>query len=123
MQPLQRGRAAFDEAAVVLGEISDGGFVSPNYLAGVDEGTVVTAGLAQLGFRSGRRIRQKGVHQRGLPCSVAAHQSDSFSARDAGGETANHLLITVSLAEVLDFENMFARRALLLEFDVGALYV
>src|SRR5580700_8793007 len=28
MQPLQRGRAAFDEAAVVLGEISDGGFVS-----------------------------------------------------------------------------------------------
>src|SRR5580692_8199398 len=53
MQPLQRGHAAFDEAAMILGEVSDGGLVSPDHFSGIDERAVVAASLAQFGFGSG----------------------------------------------------------------------
>ena len=58
-----------------------------------------------------------------FPCSVAAHEGDSFSAGDAGGEVADNFVLSVGFAQMFDFEDVFARGALLLEFDVRALDV
>jgi len=49
MEPVERGHAACDEAAMILSEISDGGFVAPEDFSGIDERAVVAAGFAQLG--------------------------------------------------------------------------
>ena len=46
MQPLDRGHATLDQAAVVLREVANGSFMSPEDFAGVDEGSIVAAGLA-----------------------------------------------------------------------------
>ena len=121
MQPVEHGHAAFDQAAMVLREISDGGFVSPDDFSGVDERAVVAAGLAQFGFGRGGRVREQSVDQRGLAGSVAAHEGDAFAASNAGGEVADDVVIAVGFAEVFDFENVFAGRPLLLELDIGAL--
>ncbi len=77
MQPLERRHSFFDKRAVVLGEISDGCFVSPDDLAAGKELAVVAAGLAQLRFRNGRRVGQQSVQQCGLAGAVAAHQARS----------------------------------------------
>src|SRR5580704_14460633 len=123
MEPLQHGGAAFDQAAMVLSEISDRGFMTPNHFAAVEEWAVVAAGLAQLGFWGGRRIRQQRIYQSGLPCSVAAHERDAFATRDAGGKVANHGSVAVGLAQMFNFQNVFAGGALRFELDVGALDV
>ena len=102
---------------MILSEVSDGSFMSPYHLAGVDEWAVVATGLTQFGFRRGRRIRQQSVQQRSLPCPVAAHQRDFFPSRDAGGKVADDSLLVVGLIETLDLQNVFARRPLLLELD------
>ena len=120
MEPVQSGHAACDEAAVVLSKISDGGFVAPDHFAIVDEGTVISAGLAKFGLRRGGRICEQGVDQGGLPCSVAAHQCDAFAAGDAGSEITNNFSVAVGFAEVFDFKNVFAGGTLGLELDVGA---
>ena len=121
MQPLQNRRAAFDQAAVVLRKISNRRFVSPNHFSRVHKRSVIAAGLAQLGFRRGRRIRQQRIHQSRLPRSIAPHQRDSFPARNARREVAYDRFVSVSLAQVLDFENVFSRRPLLLELDIRPL--
>ena len=41
MQPLDGRGAVFDQAAMVLREVADRGFVSPDHFAGIDEGSVV----------------------------------------------------------------------------------
>src|SRR5579863_913094 len=103
---------------MVLREVSDRGFVSPDHFAGVEEGSVVAAGFAKFGFRRGGRVREQRVYESGLPYPVAAHESDPFAARDAGGEVTNYPLVTVRFAQVLDLENVFAGRTLLLKLDV-----
>ena len=45
MQPLEGGHALFDEGPVILREISDRGFVSPDDFAVIQERAVVAAGL------------------------------------------------------------------------------
>ena len=61
MQPLDRCRVGFDQAAVILGEVADGRLVSPERLARIDEGAIVAAGLAQFSLGSRRRICEQGV--------------------------------------------------------------
>ncbi len=102
---------------MILREVSNRSFVSPGDLALVDERPVITASLAQFGVGRRRRIRQQGIQQRGLPCAVAAHQSDFFAADNAGGEVLNDLLLAVGFAQMLNFQNVLARGTLLLEFD------
>ena len=123
MQPLEHRHAAFNQAAVILGEVPDGGFVSPDQLAGVDEGSVVTTGLPQFSLRRGRRIRQQSIQQRRLPCPVAAHERDFFAADDAGGKLADDFLLAVRLTQMFDLQDVLARRPFLLEFDEWALDV
>ena len=118
MKPVENGHAAFDQAAMVLGEISDGGFVSPDHFTGIDERAIVATGFAEFGFGRGGRIRQDGIDQRGLPCSVAAHERNAFAAGDAGGEIADDFLVAVGFAQVFDFENVFSAGTLLLELDI-----
>ena len=81
MQPFERRHSFFDQRAVVLREISDGRFVSPDDLAVAQERAVVAAGLAQLSFRNGRRVGQQRIQQRRLARAVAAHQRDLFAAQ------------------------------------------
>src|SRR5579864_43947 len=108
---------------MILREVSDRGFVPPGDFTGVDEGTVIAARFPQLGFGRGRRVRQQGVQQSRLPCSVPSHKRYLFPAGDTGREIANDLVVAVSFSEVLDFKDVLARRALLLEFDIWALNV
>jgi hypothetical protein len=47
MKPLQHLDARLDQRLVVLGEISDSSFMTPDNFSAVDEGPVVAAGFAQ----------------------------------------------------------------------------
>src|SRR5579863_2621442 len=119
MEPLDGGSAGFDEAAMILGKIADRSFMPPDHLAPVEKRTAVTGGLAQFGFGSRWRVRQQSIQQRCLACSVASHQRDFFSTRNAGRKIANHALVIVGFGEMLNLEDVLARGALLLELEIG----
>ena len=97
--------------------------MAPDHLAGVNEGALVSAGLAKFGLWSSRGVGQQRIQQRGLACTVAAHERDPFATGDTGGEVLNDLVLAVRLTQMFDFQNVFARRPLLLELDERALDV
>ena len=77
MEPLGDGEAVFDGRAYVLGEVADLGFVAPEDGAVVEfEVLVGEAGI----------VGEQAFEQGGLPCSVAAHETDFFAAQEVGGE-------------------------------------
>ena len=53
MQPFEGGHARLDQRFVILREISDCGFVSPDDFPVGQKRSVVAAGLAQLGIGNG----------------------------------------------------------------------
>src|SRR5579872_1369699 len=46
MEPLENRRSALDQTAMVLREVADRSLVSPDYFPGVNQRTVIAAGLA-----------------------------------------------------------------------------
>ena len=90
MQPFECCRAMLDQSSVVLREVADGGFVSPDDFSAGQERAVVAAGFTQLGFRNCRRVGQQRIQQCRLAHAVAPHERDLFAADDAGGEIADH---------------------------------
>ncbi len=60
-----------------------------------------------------------------FPWAVAADEANLVAADDAGGEVADDVLepSLVALVDILDFEDVLAAGAVLLEGDVGALDV
>ena len=108
---------------MVLGEVADRGFVSPDDFAVVNKRTIVAACFAQLGFRRRWGIGEQRVQQRSFSRAVASHQRDPFAPCDAGGKVANYELLVIRFPEVLDFQNVLSRRPLLLELDERALNV
>src|SRR5579864_3530802 len=109
MQPFDRGGTGLDETAMILGEVADVVFVSPDHFAAINELAVVAAGFAQFGFRCGRRIRQQCIQESSLSRAVASHQRDLLATADAGAKVTNYELLVIRFAKVLDFENVLAR--------------
>src|SRR5579872_367115 len=123
MQPFQSRGAILDQASMILREIADGSLVSPDNLTGVDEWSVVAACLTKFRIRSRRRIRQQGIHQRGLARPVTSHERDLLAAGNARSEVANDLFLTVRFGEMFDLEDVLARGTLLFELNVWPLDV
>ena len=118
MQPFKRRRACFNQSFVVLGEVSDRGFVSPDYFSVSKERAVVAAGFAQLGIRNCGRVRQQRVQHGSFSHTVAAQQRDFFSADHTRCEVSDYWSIVVGLRHTFEFQNVLARGTLLLKFQV-----
>ncbi len=114
MEPLGDGEAVLDGCADVLREVADLGFVAPEDGAGV-EGEVLVGEAGIVG--------EQALEQGGFAGAVAAHEADFFAAQDVGGEAVDDLVVAVELGEVLEFEDVLAAGADLVEADVGALDV
>src|SRR5215475_15778124 len=108
---------------MVLGKEAHCGLMPPDHLAFVEEYSIVAAGFAQFGVRDRRRTRQQSIYQSCFARTVASHEDDFLSSRDAGGEVAYYRNVAVRLAHVFHFQDVLSRGTLLLEFEIGALDV
>ena len=97
--------------------------MSPDHLSFGKKLSTVAARLAQLGLGSRRRIRQQRIQQRRLSRAVASHQCNFFTANYARGKVADYSGIFVGLGNALNFQNVLARRPLLLELQEGTLNI
>ena len=80
---------------MILSEIADCGFVSPNYFSCGEKRPAITAGSAEFGFRNRWRVRQQGMQERRFTSSVSAHQGDFLAAHNACGNASNDFEIAV----------------------------
>src|SRR3954468_12985950 len=97
---------------MVLREVPDGGFVSPDHFSAIDEGTIVAARFSHLRFGYRGRIRQQSIQQRRLAGTVAPHKYDLFATDHTGSEAADDFGLAVRLCHTLELKNVLAGRAL-----------
>src|SRR6185437_9501021 len=122
MQPVRDRHAVGDGGSMLLAEVADLRLVPPL------DGAAVDAHLGLLGFFQALAIGEQCFEQRGLACSVAAHQDDLFAALDGCGESVNDFETTaigerIAFLYVFKFQQVAAAGTLLLKADVRALDV
>src|SRR5690348_11474938 len=114
MQPLLDGGPVGNAGTMVLREIAYLRFMPPLHFTRIE---------TDIGIGNARSVCEQRLQQRRFARSVPAHQRDLLAALDGRAKALDHFETVITLHHALEFQRMPSGRTLLLEADVGALYV
>ncbi len=97
-EPVDAVHAVFDGFGMVLSEVADAGFVTPDDVATVDGEFV----FVMAGEHGG--VGQKRAQEGGFTGTVSAHDGDLVATADEGLEVFEDLEIVVALGEAFELE-------------------